>query len=101
MRHAQFILVSLLLLLAVPVASAADKPGNPEKPEKTVAAAAASIAAARAVGVTDTHVTLQAAVAPGDASSTATFEYGATTDYGLTAAANPAKLPREGATATA
>jgi hypothetical protein len=53
------------------------------------------------VGVTATHVTLQAAVVPGDAGSTATFEYGPTTDYGLTAAANPAKLPGSGVTATA
>src|SRR3954454_6832025 len=101
MRRVQFLLVSLLLLLAVPVASAADRPENREKYEKTVAAATGSVGAVRAVGVTESHVTLEAGVVPGDASGTATFEYGATTDYGLTAAANPAKLPRDGATATA
>src|SRR3954471_9961100 len=104
MRSAQLILVSLLLLLAVPVASAADKPekaAKAETPEKTVAAPTGSVNAARAVGLTATHVTLQAAVVPGDEGSTATFEYGATTAYGHTAAANPAKLPRTGATVSA
>jgi hypothetical protein len=88
MRRALLILISLVSVLAVPVASAADKP---EKPDNAAAAATGSADAARAVSVTATRVTLQAAVVPGDAGSTATFEYGPTTDYGFTAAASPAR----------
>jgi hypothetical protein len=98
MRRAQPIILSLLMLLAVPVAAAADKA---EKAGKETQASLGSVDAARAVGVTDTRVMLQAAVVPGDAGSTATFEYGPTTDYGFSAAANPAQLPRNGAMASA
>ena len=94
MRRALLIVISLVSILALPVAAAADKP------DKAVAAATGSMDAARAVGVTATHVTLQAVVVPGEAGSTATFEYGPTSDYGFTATALPAQLPRNGATAS-
>src|SRR3954447_25772278 len=98
MRRAQLILTSLLLLLAVPVAAAADRP---QKAENASTAGPGSVEPARAAGVTDRHVTLTAMVVPGDAGSTATFQYGPTADYGFTAAATPALLPRLGATASA
>src|SRR5262245_46080959 len=95
MRRAQLVLFSLLLLLALPVAAAA---GNPDKAEQ---ASTGSVDLTRAVGLTDTHAVLQARVVPSAAGLTATFEYGPTTEYGSTAPATPAALPRSGATATA
>jgi hypothetical protein len=96
MRRTPLLLLSLVILLAVPVAAAAEK-----GPGKAGTAAAGSVDAAWAVGVTATHVTLQAGVVPGAAGTAATFEYGPTTDYGFAAAASPAALPRSGATASA
>jgi hypothetical protein len=96
MRRTPLLLVSLVMLLAVPVAAAAEK--GPGKAETT---AAGSVDLTRAVGVTDTHAVLQAQVVPSVAGLSATFEYGPTTDYGFTAAATPAALPRSGATASA
>jgi hypothetical protein len=96
MRRAPLLLLSLVVLLAVPVAAVADK-----GPGKAGTAAAGSVEAPRAVGVTATHVTLQARVVPGAAGTAASFEYGPTTDYGFSAATTPAGLPRSGATATA
>ena len=98
MRRAQLLLLSLLMLLAVPVAPVADRGPGPGRGES---ASTGSIEDAHAVGVTDTHVTLVATVVPGTEGTTATFEYGPTTDYGFTAAASPAALPRRGATASA
>jgi hypothetical protein len=95
MRRAPLLLLSLVILLAIPVAAVADK-----GPGKAGTAAAGAVGAARAVGVTPTHVTLQANVVPG-AAGPATFEYGETADYGFSAATTPAYLPRSGATATA
>lgn len=88
-------LFSLLLLLALPVAAAADRP------DKADAAPIGSVGPTRAVGVTDTHAVLQAQVVPSAAGLGATFEYGPTTEYGFTAAATPAVLPRNGAMASA
>jgi hypothetical protein len=96
MRRTPLLLVSLVMLLAVPVAAAAE-----QGPGKAGTTAAGSVDLTRAVGVTDTHVVLQAQVVPSVAGLTATFEYGPTTDYGFTAAATPAALPRYGATASA
>ncbi len=80
-----------------PVAAAADKgPGG-----QAARPPSARSPPPRAVGVTATHVTLQASVVPGAAGTAATFEYGPTADYGFTAAAMPAQLPRNGATASA
>jgi hypothetical protein len=96
MRRTPLLLLSLVMLLAVPVAAVADK-----GPGKAGTAAAGSVEAPRAVGVTATHVTLLARVVPGAAGTAASFEYGPSTDYGFTAATTPANLPRDGATATA
>jgi hypothetical protein len=84
------------MLLAVPVAAVAEK-----GPGRTGTAAVGSVDLTRAVGVTDKHAVLQAQVVPSVAGLAATFEYGPTTDYGFTAAATPAALPRTGATASA
>jgi hypothetical protein len=96
MRRAPLLLLSLIVLLAVPVAAVADNgPGRSE------ISAVGSVDLTRAAGVTDTHAVLQADVVPSAAGLGATFEYGPTTDYGFTAAAMPAALPRTGALATA
>jgi hypothetical protein len=99
MRRAPLLLLSLVMLLAVPVAAVAEK--GPGKAGTAGTAFVGSVDAARAVGVTATRVTLQASVVPGTAGTVATFEYGPTADYGFTAATTPAVLPRIGATATA
>ena len=96
MRRGQIIFLSFILLLALPVGAAADKPAAADK-----ASVAAVVDPARAVGVTDTHVTLTGRIVPGVTETTAFFEYGPTTDYGSTAAASPAKLPAIGVTASA
>src|SRR5262245_9953554 len=96
MRRALLLLLSLVVLLAVPVAAGAEK-----GPGTAGTAAAGSVDAPRAVGVTATPVTLQAKVVPGAAGTAATFEYGPTPDYGFTAATSPAERPRTGAIATA
>lgn len=90
-------LLSLVLLLAVPVAGAAAD----GKDGKDAADVSSSIDAPRAVGVTDTHATLVALVVPGDEGGTAGFEYGPTTAYGSTAAGLPAQIPETGATVSA
>jgi len=83
MRRGQTLLLAfVILLLAVPVAGADDSK-NPQT---------------GAVGVTTDHATLQAWVLPLVAGTTsAVFEYGITTDYGLRVAATPKALPRNGA----
>jgi FtsP/CotA-like multicopper oxidase with cupredoxin domain len=96
MRRAHALLLSLLvLLLAVPVAASAND-------EADKAAATAAVASELQVeGLTSDHAVLQARVVPGVANAVAVFQYGATTDYGLTATAAPAILPVKGTTATA
>jgi hypothetical protein len=96
MRRAPLLLLSLVMLLAVPVAAVAEK-----GPGTAGTAAAGSVDLTSAAGVTATRAVLQAQVVPSAAGLAATFEYGPTTDYGLTAAATPAVLPRTGALATA
>jgi hypothetical protein len=96
MRRAPLLLLIIVVLLAVPVSAGAEK-----GPGKAGTTAAGSVDLTRAVGVTDTHVVLQAQVIPSVAGLAATFEYGPTTDYGFTAAASPAALPRAGVLASA
>jgi hypothetical protein len=81
----RIVLSSLFLLLcAVPVAAADDHPSGP-----------------RAAGITADHATLQAYVDPGTKGATAAFEYGTTIAYGTSVVAAPAKLPDDGAVASA
>src|SRR3954447_23529626 len=96
MRRGQIIFLSFILLLALPVGAAADK-----QEKRDNATLAASVDPVVAVGVTDSHLTLTGRVVPGVKDATAVFEYGPTTDYGFTAAASPAKLPENGANASA
>jgi hypothetical protein len=96
MRRTPLLLLIVVMLLSVPVAAAAE-----QGPGKAGTTAAGSVDLTRAVGVTDTHVVLQAQVVPSVAGLGATFEYGPTTDYGFTAAASPATLPRTGAVVSA
>jgi hypothetical protein len=95
MRRAPLLLTIVVMLLALPVAASAEK-----GPGKAGTTSTGSVDLTRAVGVTDTHAVLQALVVPGVAGLGATFEYGPTTDYGFTAAATPAALPRNGAMAS-
>jgi hypothetical protein len=93
MRRAHALLLTLLLLLlAVPVAASADN-----KPTKVDTGASEL----KVTGLTSDHAVLEARVVPGVANAVAVFQYGATTDYGMTATAAPAILPVKGVTATA
>jgi hypothetical protein len=96
MRRGQIAFLTLLLLLAVPVAGAAGKPSGPISNTLTPV-----LKLPLAVGVTDTHATLKSWVVPGVQAASATFELGPTTEYGATAVAAPGRLPLTGATATA
>jgi hypothetical protein len=96
MRRGQIAFLTLLLLLAVPVASAAGRPSGPVSSTLT-----SVLNLPLAVGVTDTHATMKSWVVPGVQAAAAAFEFGPTTEYGATAAAAPGTLPLTGATATA
>jgi hypothetical protein len=91
MRRGHAVLLSLLfLLLSVPVAALADDGPSTRHAGEL-----------QADGLTSDHALLEARVVPGVANAVAVFQYGTTTDYGMTATAAPAILPIKGTTATA